>query len=78
MLLSQNTDCDKRIRQDYDKTGLGISPVEKFRYKCRTVRYAAPVVWNRLQLSITKSVFIDAFKTSLKALYFNKWLTDYI
>ena len=29
MLLSQNTDCDKRTRQDYDRTGVRIPPVEK-------------------------------------------------
>ena len=38
MLLSQNTDCDKRTRQDYDRTSLRISPVEKLRYKCSHVK----------------------------------------
>ena len=31
MLLSQNTDFDKRTRQDYDRTGLRMPPVEKLR-----------------------------------------------
>ena len=44
MLLRQNTDCDKRTRQDYDRTGLRIPPLEKLRYKFRSFRYAAPVV----------------------------------
>ena len=76
MLLSQNIDCDKRTRQDYDRTGLRIPPVEKLRYKCRSFRYAAPVVWNRLPRSIRESVCIDTFKTRLKTFYFNEWLAD--
>ena len=31
MLLSQNTDFDKRTRQDYDRTGLRMPPVTKLR-----------------------------------------------
>ena len=63
MLLSQNTDCDRRIRHDYYRTGLTIPSVEKLRYKCRRFRYAAPVVWNRLPRSIRESFCIDTLKT---------------
>ena len=75
-LLRQNTDCDKRTRQGYDRTGLRIPPVEKLRYKCRSFRYAASVVWNRLPRAIRESVCIDTFKARLKTFYFNKWLAD--
>ena len=78
MLLCQNTDSDKRTRQDYDRTGVRIPPVEKFRYKCRNFRYAAPVVLNRLPRRIRESFCIDTFKTTLKTIYFNKWLADLI
>jgi len=44
MLLPQDTDSDKRTRQDCDRTGLRIPPMEKLRYKCRSFRYVAPVV----------------------------------
>ena len=76
MLLSQNTDCDKRTGQNYDRTGLRILPVEKLKYKCRSFRYAVPVIWNRLPRSIRKSVCIDIFKTRLKTFHFNKWQAD--
>ena len=62
MLLSQNTDCYKRTRQDYEKIGLRIPPVETHRYKSRSFRYDALVVWNRLPRSISESVDIDTFK----------------
>ena len=78
MLLSQNTDRDKKIRQNYDRTGLRIPAVENLKYKCRSFRYAAPVVWNRLPSSIRESVCIDTFKTRLKTFYFNNWLEDWI
>ena len=66
MLLSQNTDCEKRNRQDYDTTGLKIPPIDTLRYKCRTFRYAAPVVWNRLPRSVRESVRINSLQTRLK------------
>ena len=44
ILLSQNTDCDKRIRQDYDRTGLRTPPVEKLSYKSRSFKYVDPVI----------------------------------
>jgi len=44
VLLRQDTESEKRTRQDYDRTGLRTPPVEKLRYKCRSFRYAAPVV----------------------------------
>ena len=56
MLLRQNTDFDKRTRQDYDKTGLRVPPVEKLKYKCISFRYAITVVWNRLSRSVRQSV----------------------
>ena len=57
MLLSQKIDCDKRTRQDYDRTGLRVPPVEKLRYKCTSFKYAAPVVRNRLPGSVRESLY---------------------
>ena len=71
MLLHKGTDSDKRTRQDYDRTVLKMSPVGKLRYKCRSFKYAAPVVWNRLPCSVRKSVCIEIFKNRLKTFYFN-------
>ena len=76
MLFSQNTDIDKRTRQDYAKTVLRIPPVEKLKYKFRSLRYAATVDGNKLPRSIREGVGIDTFKTRLKTFYFNKWLAD--
>ena len=59
MLLRQNTESDKRSRQDYDRTGLRIPPVEKLKYKCRSFWYAVPVVWKILPHSVRNSVCID-------------------
>ena len=42
MLLRQNTDSDKRTRQDYDRTGLRTPRVEKLKYKSRSFRNACP------------------------------------
>ena len=76
MLLFQNTDSDKRTRQDYDRTGLRVPPVEKLKYICRSFRFAAPVVLNRQPRSVRKSICINTIKTRLKTFYFNKWLAD--
>ena len=80
MLLSQNTNCDERTRQDYDKTGLRIPPVEKLRYKFRSFRKAAPVVWIRLRrskkINVRKGVSIDTTKSKLKTFYFNKYFAE--
>ena len=56
MLLRKDNDSDNRTRQDYDRTGLRIPPVEKLRYKSRSFIYAAAVVWNILSLSVRESV----------------------
>ena len=76
MLLRQDTGSDKRTRQEYDRTGLRIPPVEKLKYKSRNFTYADPVVWNRLPRSVRQSVCIYTFKTRLKTCYFNKWLAE--
>ena len=55
---------------------LRIPPLEKLTYKCRSFRYAAPVVWNKLPRSIRESYCIDTFKIRLKTFYFKKWLAD--
>ena len=55
MLLRQNTFPDKKTRQDYDRTGLRIPPVENLRYKCRSFILYVPVFRNRLSRSGTKS-----------------------
>ena len=72
MLLRQDIGFEKRTRQDYNRTGLRTPPVENLRYKCRSFRYAAPVVWNRLPRSGRESVCIESFKTRLKTFYFSK------
>ena len=74
MLLFQDTESEKKTRQDYDKIGLRTPPVENLKYNCRNYRYAAPVVWNRLPRSVRESVRIKKFKTWLRTFYFNKWL----
>ena len=74
--LKFNLLCDKRTRQDYDRTGLRIPPVEKLRCKCKSFSYADRVVWNRLPRSIRKSVCIDIFKTRLKTFHFSKLQAD--
>ena len=78
MLFRQNTDSDKRARHHYDRIGLRVPSVEKLKYKCRSVRYAFPVVLNRLPRRVRESVGIDTFKTRRKTIYFNKWLADSI
>ena len=40
MLLRQDTESEKRTRQDYDKTGLRTPPVERLRYNFKSFRYA--------------------------------------
>ena len=40
-IVSQNTNCHKRTRQEYDRKGLRIPPVEKLRFQCRSFRFAA-------------------------------------
>ena len=62
ILTLQNTDSDNGTKQDYDRIGLRVPPVEKLNYKCRNFKYAAPVVSNRLPRSIRENVGIDTFK----------------
>ena len=76
MLLRQNTDSNKRTRQDYDRIGLKVPPVEKLTYKCKSFRYAALVVLNRQPRIVRKSICIKTIKTRLKTFYFNKWFAD--
>ena len=59
MLLRQNTDSDNRTRQDWDKLGLRVPPVEKLKYKCKSFWYTATAVWNRLPSSIRESICLD-------------------
>ena len=72
MFLREITNFDKKTGQDFDKTGLRVPPVEKSKYKYRSFRYAAPVVWKRLPRSVREHFSIDTFKTRLKTFYFNK------
>jgi len=76
MLLCQDTKSEKKIKQDYDRKGLRTPPVEILRYKCKSFRYAATVVWNRLQLGVRESVCIETCKARLRTFYFNKWLVE--
>ena len=55
MLLCQDTESEKKIRQGYDRTGIRTPPAEKLRYKFRSFRYTAPVVCNRLPRSVRES-----------------------
>ena len=57
MLLRQDTDSDKRTRQDYHRTGLRIPPIEKLRCKRSSFRYAAQIICDRLPLSIRESLY---------------------
>ena len=75
MLLCQGTESKNKTRQDYDRRGLRIPPVEKLRYKCRSFRYAVT------QLSGTDyhvAMCIETFKSRLKTFYFNKWLAEQV
>ena len=74
-LLRKVTDSDKRTRQEHDRICLRIPHVEKLRLKCRSFRYAALVVWNRLPRSVKES---EIFKSRLKTFYFNKWLAEQV
>ena len=76
MLLHKGTESKKRIRKDYDRTGLRIPPVEKLKYKCRSFRYATTFVWNRLKRNVREIVFIDTFETRLKKFCSKKLLAD--
>ena len=57
MLLRQDTDPDNKTKQDYDRKGFSKTPVEKLRYKCRILRYAASVVRNGL-VRIVREIYV--------------------
>ena len=42
MLIRENTDSDKRTKQDCDRTGLRVPPVENLKYKCRKLQVCCP------------------------------------
>ena len=73
MLDNKEPNKKWNLRMDSDKFLLAYGPLERLSFKDRGFSHAAPIIWNKLPLSVRESKTVDSFKINLKTHYFKQW-----
>ena len=62
------------LRKDKDNLLLEYNTPHKQQYKNRSFSQIAPVLWNKLPLTIRNSESTESFKTTLKTYFYKQWV----